>query len=109
MSARRSRASWLTSWKRTGARLRLSSRIPTRKWGMMMTGASWSVWQSFPILSRAGAAGRIALIEEGAKLLGVSPQSCTARDGVVHGKGKSISYGDIVALGDMRRAYTPEQ
>src|SRR5229473_2715757 len=79
------------------------------KWGEMVTGGSWSVWQSFPVLSRAGAAGRIALIEEGAKLLAVSPQNCTARDGVVHGKGKSISYGDIVALGDMRRAYTPEQ
>src|ERR1700676_3745179 len=44
------------------------------KWGEMVTGGSWSVWQSFPILSQAGAAGRIALVEEGAKLLGVSPQ-----------------------------------
>ena len=38
------------------------------KWGSMITGASWSVWQSFPVLSRSGAAGRIALTEEGAKL-----------------------------------------
>src|SRR5271170_6532397 len=43
------------------------------KWGLMITGASWSVWQSFPVLSRSGAAGRIALIDEGAKLLGASP------------------------------------
>src|SRR5229473_2198966 len=28
------------------------------KWGEMITGGSWSVWQSFPVLSRAGAAGR---------------------------------------------------
>ena len=35
------------------------------KWGLMITGGSWSVWQSFPVLSRAGAAGRIALVEEG--------------------------------------------
>ena len=28
------------------------------KWGLMITGGSLSVWQSFPILSRAGAAGR---------------------------------------------------
>ena len=54
------------------------------KWGEMITGGSWSVWQSFPVLSRAGAAGRIALIEEGAKLLGVSPLSCTARNSTVH-------------------------
>jgi isoquinoline 1-oxidoreductase subunit beta len=79
------------------------------KWGVMITGASWSVWQSFPVLSRAGAAGRIALVEEGAKLLGVRPQSCRARKGAVHAAGRSISYGDIVARGNLRRTYTPEQ
>jgi len=79
------------------------------KWPVMMTGASWSVWQSFPVLSRAGAAGRIALIEEGAKLLGVGPPSCTARNGAVLADGRSIQYGDIVARGNLRRLYTPEQ
>src|ERR1700719_2868427 len=79
------------------------------KWGEMVTGGSWSVWQSFPVLSRAGAAGRIALVEEGAKLLGVSPQSCTAHNGAVEAKGRSILYGDIVARGDLRRPYTTEQ
>jgi CO/xanthine dehydrogenase Mo-binding subunit len=79
------------------------------KWGEMMTGGSWSVWQSFPVLSRAGAAGRVALIEEGARLLGVSPQRCEARNGAVHANGRSIPYGDIVARGDLRRAYTPDQ
>jgi isoquinoline 1-oxidoreductase subunit beta len=79
------------------------------KWGLMITGGSWSVWQSFPVLSRAGAAGRIALVEEAAKLLGVSPHSCTARNGAVEAKGRSILYGDIVARGDLRRTYTQEQ
>src|SRR5579862_5132872 len=79
------------------------------KWGEMVTGGSWSVWQSFPVLSRAGAAGRIALIEEGAKLLGVSSQRCTARNGTVHANGRSILYGDIVAHGNLRRTYAPEQ
>jgi CO/xanthine dehydrogenase Mo-binding subunit len=79
------------------------------KWGLMITGGSWSVWKGFPKLSRAGAAGRISLIEEGAKLLGVSPQVCTARNSAVHAKGKSISYGEIVARGDLRRTFTPEQ
>lgn len=79
------------------------------KWGLMITGGSWSVWQSFPLLSRAGAAGRIALVEEGAKLLRVHPTACTARDGAVHANGRSIPYGDIVARGDLRRTYTPEQ
>ena len=79
------------------------------KWGLMVTGGSWSVWQTFPVFSRAGAAGRIALTEEGAKLLGVSPQSCTARNGAVHGGGRSICYGDIVARGKLRRTFTPEE
>ena len=79
------------------------------KWGIMVTGGSWSVWQTFPVFSRAGAAGRIALIEEGARLLGASPQGCTARLGAVHAGRRSISYGDIVARGDLRRTYTPEQ
>jgi isoquinoline 1-oxidoreductase subunit beta len=79
------------------------------KWGLMVTGGSWSVWQSFPILSRAGAAGRIALIDEGAKLLSVDPKVCVARNSAVRAGGKSIAYGDIVAGGDLRRTYTPEQ
>src|ERR1700692_1706167 len=76
------------------------------KWGEMVTGGSWSVWQSFPVLSRAGAAGRIALVEEGARLLGVSPDACIARNGAVTEGGNSIAYGDIVARGDLRRTYT---
>ena len=79
------------------------------KWGLMVTGGSWSVWQSFPLLSRAGAAGRIALIEEGAKLLGVREQTCTARDHAVHAGGRSIPYGDIVARGNLRRTFTSEE
>ncbi|MDB5410216.1 MAG: putative rane-bound aldehyde dehydrogenase [Rhodospirillales bacterium] len=79
------------------------------KWGLMVTGGSWSVWQSFPILSQAGAAGRIALIEEGAKLLGVGSEACVARNGAVAAGGKSIGYGDIVVRGDLRRSYTEEQ
>src|SRR5579862_4366237 len=79
------------------------------KWGVMLTGGSYSVWQSFPLLSRAGAAGRIALVEEGARLLRVSPQMCTARAGAVHSGGRSILYGDIVARGDLRRIFTSDQ
>ena len=79
------------------------------KWGTMVTGGSWSVWQSFEPLSRAGAAGRIALIEEGAKLLGVAVDACEAREGVVRGGGKSISYAQIVSRGNLARKYTAEQ
>ena len=78
-------------------------------------GASWSraAVGRFGRVSRCSAErappGRIALIEEGAKLLGVVLQSCTARNGAVQASGRSISYGDIVARGNLRRTFTPEQ
>lgn len=79
------------------------------KWGYMVTGGSWSVWQSFPVFSQAGAAGRIALIEAGAKLMGASLAGCTARKGAVHAGGRSMSYGDIAKSGTVTRQFTPDE
>src|SRR6185295_15943788 len=79
------------------------------KWGAMSTGGSKSVWLDFPIYSRAGAAGRIALIEAGAKLLGVSPSQCLARQGAVVAGTQSISFGDIVTRGDVTRKFAPDE
>jgi len=79
------------------------------KWGLMVTGGSWSVWQSFPLMSQAGAAGRIALVDEAARLMGVSPAACVARNGLVSGGGKSITYGEIVSKGELKRTFTPEE
>ena len=78
------------------------------RWGYMVTGGSWSVWMTFPVFSRAGAAGRIALIEAGAKLLGIPADRCTARGGAVIGGSRSVSYGEIVARGDLRRSFSAE-
>jgi isoquinoline 1-oxidoreductase subunit beta len=79
------------------------------KWGLMITGASWSVWQSFPLYSRAGAAGRTALIEEGARLLGVPKESCSARSSFVRSGSRSISYTEIVRRGNLTRTYSDEE
>ena len=79
------------------------------KWGVMSTGGSNSVWLDFPLYSRAGAAGRIALIEAGAKLLGVSPSQCVARQGAVFAANQSISYGEIVRRGEPTRKFTPDE
>ena len=79
------------------------------KWGLMVTGGSWSVWQSYPMLSQAGAAGRIALIEAGAKILGVPASSCIARKGAVFAGKRSVSYGDIVAAGGLRGGFTDKE
>jgi isoquinoline 1-oxidoreductase beta subunit len=79
------------------------------KYGLFLTGGSWSVWTSFDQLSRAGAAGRVALIEEGARLLGVAADQCIARRSQVVCGDRQIGYGDIVARGRFNQTYTDEQ
>ncbi|MES2095998.1 MAG: molybdopterin cofactor-binding domain-containing protein [Pseudomonadota bacterium] len=79
------------------------------KWGYMVTGGSWSVWQTFPVFSQAGAAGRTALIEAGAKLMGASPGNCHARDGAIHAGGRSITYGDIAKSGVAARQFSADE
>ena len=91
------------------ADIRINHVDTEAKYGLFVTGGSWSVWQNFDLLSRAGAAGRASLIEEGAKLLGEKPSACKAENSYVIGNGKRISFGDIVAKGDLTRAYSDEQ
>lgn len=79
------------------------------KWGPLFTGGSTSIIQNFTALSQAGAAGRIMLIEEGAKLLKVHKDTCAARAGFVHSGDLSISYSDIVKRGDVGRVYTQDE
>ena len=79
------------------------------KWGYMVTGGSWSVFTTFAMLSKAGAAGRTILIEEGAKLLGVAAGDCKAYDGKVVCGDQSIGFGEIVARADVARTFTEEE
>ncbi|MEZ5939473.1 MAG: molybdopterin cofactor-binding domain-containing protein [Hyphomonadaceae bacterium] len=78
------------------------------KWGLMVTGGSWSVWQTYPLYSQAGAAGRQALIEAGAAALKVDPSTCTAANGEVVSGSKKISYGKIVTAG-LEKTFTPDE
>lgn len=79
------------------------------KWGYMVTGGSWSVFQSFTPMSQAGAAGRKILIDAGAKMLDVDPADCVAANSVVTAGKKSVSYVDIIAKGDIDRVLTEEE
>ncbi|HEV2532537.1 xanthine dehydrogenase family protein molybdopterin-binding subunit, partial [Phenylobacterium sp.] len=79
------------------------------KWGLMVTGGSWSVWQSYPLYSQAGAAGRTVLVDAGAKLLGKPASACVARNGAVHAGKASIGYGDIVRRGKLTRTFTADE
>ncbi len=89
--------------------VRISHVDSDPKWGLMVTGGSWSVWQTYPLYSRAGAAGRAALIEAGAKALGVDPAACSATNGEIVSGDKRISYRDIVRRGGLAKTYTPEE
>lgn len=79
------------------------------KWGYMVTGGSWSVHTTFNQLSQAGAAGRIALVEAGAKMLGTDPGNCSVEAGVVTCGEESVTYGEIVAAGSIERTFTDEE
>ena len=78
------------------------------KWGLMVTGGSWSIWQSYPLYSQAAAAGRIALVNAGAKMLGVPATKAVARNGAVWAGKRKVSYGDIVAKGELAQQCSPE-
>jgi CO/xanthine dehydrogenase Mo-binding subunit len=79
------------------------------RWGYMVTGGSWSVFTSFAMLSRAGAAGRLVLAEAGAELLGVDAAGCTVRDSRVTCGARSVSFAEIVQKGDIDRSFTAEE
>lgn len=92
-------------WSRV--RIRYADSDP--KWGLMVTGGSWSVWQNFVPLSRAGAAGRMALLEAGARLLGTSADRCTARNGEIRAGNRAVGYGEIVRRGGLGRTYSADE
>jgi len=81
------------------------------KWGLMITGGSWSVNWTFDQMSRVGASARIALVDAGAKMLGVSPSECSAANSVVthEASGTSVTYGDIVSSGNIDRTFTEDE
>jgi len=81
------------------------------KYGLMLTGGSWSVNWTFDTLSRAGAAARLALIDAAAKSWDVSPADCVAERGVVRHlpSGRALRYGDIVARMPITKTFTEDE
>jgi isoquinoline 1-oxidoreductase len=67
-------------------------------YGLAYTVNSGSVTTEFDRLSRAGAAGRMALIEAGAKVLGATESDCIAANSRVidQKSGRSVGYGEII-------------
>ena len=66
--------------------------------GLAYTVNSGSITTEFDRIARAGAAGRIALVEAGAKVLGAELSNCRAENSRVIDKasGRSVTYGEIL-------------
>ncbi|XIA65868.1 molybdopterin cofactor-binding domain-containing protein [Bradyrhizobium sp. TZ2] len=100
------------SWK--DMRVQLASNDPKFNdpvLGAQITGGSWSTMMNFDAMSRAGAAGRMALTEAAATAMGVPASELVVRGSVVaHAKSKkSMSFADIVKSGKITKTFTPDE
>lgn len=104
-----------SSWK--DMRVQLASNDPKFNdpvLGAQITGGSWSTMMNFDAMSRAGAAGRIALTEAAAAAMGLPPffkDELVVRDSVVsHPKSKkSMTFAEIVKSGKITKTFTPDE
>lgn len=79
--------------------------------GAQITGGSWSTMMNFDAMCRAGAAGRIALIDAAAAMMNVPASELTVRDSVItHAKSKtSKTFAEIVKAGKITKTFTPDE
>src|SRR5579872_2686973 len=90
------------NWK--DVRVQLASNDPKFNdpvLGAQVTGGSWSTMMNFDAMSRAGAAGRIALTEAAAAAMGVPAGDLVVRESrITHPKSKkSMTFAEIVKSG----------
>jgi isoquinoline 1-oxidoreductase len=80
------------------------------KFGLMLTGGSWSVNWTFDTLSRAGAAARLALVDAAASAWRASPADCVAERGAVRHlpTGRAMTYGEIVARVPITKTFSED-
>src|SRR5437763_2870463 len=101
-----------SSWK--DMRVQLASNDPKFNdpvLGAQITGGSWSTMMNFDAMSRAGAAGRMALTEAAAASMGVPASELVVRNSTIsHAKSKkSMSFADIVKSGKITKTFTPDE
>ncbi|MCP3474344.1 molybdopterin-dependent oxidoreductase [Bradyrhizobium sp. CCGUVB1N3] len=78
--------------------------------GAQITGGSWSTMMNFDAMSRAGAAGRMALADAAATAMGVPAGELVVRDSVIaHPKSKKqMSFAEIVKSGKATKTFTAD-
>ncbi len=101
-----------SNWK--DMRIQLASNDPKFNdpvLGAQITGGSWSTMMNFDAMSRAGAAGRMALTEAAAASMGVPAGELVVRDFVIsHPKSKkSMTFAEIVKSGKATKTFTPDE
>ncbi|HEY3892870.1 MAG TPA: molybdopterin cofactor-binding domain-containing protein [Bradyrhizobium sp.] len=101
-----------SNWK--DMRVQLASNDPKFNdpvLGAQITGGSWSTMMNFDAMSRAGAAGRMALTEAAAASMGVPASELVVRDSVIsHPKSKkSMSFAEVVKSGKATKTFTPDE
>jgi CO/xanthine dehydrogenase Mo-binding subunit len=79
--------------------------------GAQLTGGSWSTTMNFDAMSRAGAAGRIALTDAAATAMGVPASDLVVRDSVILNpkSRKSTTFAEIVKSGKITKTFTPDE
>ena len=78
--------------------------------GAILTGGSWSTGMNFDAMCRAGAAGRMTLIDTAAGMMGVAADECRASGSkVTHKSGKALTFSQIVSSGKANKTWTPDQ
>jgi isoquinoline 1-oxidoreductase beta subunit len=77
-------------------------------YGLAYTVNSGSITTEFDRIARAGAAGRMALVEAGAKVLKTNAGNCYAENSRVIDKksGRSVTYGDILKKVTINRKFS---
>src|ERR1700686_3562580 len=104
-----------SNWK--DMRIQLASNDPKFNdpvLGAQITGGSWSTMMNYDAMSRAGAAGRMALTEAAASAMGLPPyfkDELIVRDSsVTHPKTKkSMTFAEIVKSGKATKTFTPDE
>jgi CO/xanthine dehydrogenase Mo-binding subunit len=101
-----------SSWK--DMRVQLASNDPKFNdpvLGAQITGGSWSTMMNFDAMSRAGAAGRMALTEAAAAAMAVPAGELVVRESTItHPKSKkSMTFADIVKSGKATKTFTPDE
>jgi CO/xanthine dehydrogenase Mo-binding subunit len=79
--------------------------------GAMVTGGSWSTMMNFDAMSRAGAAGRIAMTETAAAIWGGIPAGqLIVRDSTITDpkSKKSMTFADVIKSGKITKTFTPD-